>query len=132
MSFCQPQEKGEAVGKYRKAKRTGHEEDNGAGSNTVGPVPGDGHALENIAGGGGVTGELDLEAKTRRPDEAVEEQDEGAASESTVAAAEGQSVGDETDHDGANDGTQTGQDSDESTSTAVEQSSGDGTLVGVD
>lgn len=105
-----------------------HHQDNGADGDTNSPVPGHGDTPNNAVS----TSELDLEAETASPDDAVEEDDKGGGEEGSLPSAEGQVVGHLADDDRANDGAETSEQRNQSASPAVEERRGDGTLVRVE
>jgi len=61
-----------------------------------------------------------LESKTSSPDSGSEEEDNQTRDDGSVPSLERQLVGEETNDDGAGDGSETGEERDESSSSTVE------------
>lgn len=76
--------------------------------------------------------ELNLEPETRSPDYCGKDEDDKARDYRSVPSLERKFVGKETNDDGSNHGSETGKEGYERSSSAVEEDSGDGSLVRVD
>lgn len=104
-----------------------HHQDDGADGNTSGPVPGHGNTPNNAVS----TSELDLEAQTASPDDAVEEDDKGGCEQGSLASAKGEVICHLADDDRADDRAETGKQRYQSTGPPVKERRGNSTLIRV-